>query len=261
MNRIDRLFADKKEQVLSLYYTAGYPKLEDTMSILQALEEYGADLTEIGIPFSDPLADGPVLQQSSAQALANGMTLEFLFEQLRNCRDTIQMPILLMGYLNPLLQFGMERFVVCCQETGIDGVILPDLPPEEFESRYRQLWQRAGIHMIFMITPETSEARIRMIDGLSGGFIYMVSSSSTTGTEKKLQNMVQYFDRIREMKLMHPVLTGFGIGDRGSFELACQHASGAVIGTAFVKALSEKKDTREATAHFLQNILGSTLHT
>ncbi|HUX85323.1 MAG TPA: tryptophan synthase subunit alpha [Chitinophagaceae bacterium] len=258
MNRIDQLFADKDSQILSVYFTAGYPRLNDTRGILEALQEHGADLTEVGIPFSDPIADGPVIQESGSRALSQGMTLELLFSQLRDCRKTIRIPILLMGYLNPVLQFGMDRFVRCCVETGIDGVILPDLPLEEYEIHYRKKFQEQGLHLVFMITPETGPERIGAIDRATGGFLYLVSSSSTTGKGKDLDRQQNYFERVSRMGLTHPLLTGFGIRDRESFLKACSHTRGAVIGTAFIQALSGPGDPARATADFLAGILGQS---
>lgn len=255
MNRIDGLFAEKKDHILSVYYTAGYPRLNDTLEVLKSLQAHGADLVEIGMPFSDPLADGPVIQQSSVQALANGMSLDKLFIQLKDCRREIRLPLILMGYLNPVLQFGMERFVEHCADREIDGVILPDLPLKEYEKHYQSVFESSGLHMIFLITPETQAERIREIDQLSRGFIYMVSSSSTTGRDKDPAGLEAYYDRINRMKLNHPVLTGFGIRDKPSFERACRYSQGAIIGTAFIRALGGNQPVNEATGSFLGSIL------
>ncbi len=256
MNRIDQLFCEKDQRVLSVYFTAGYPRLNDTFLVLEGLQESGADLVEVGIPFSDPIADGPVIQESGSRALSQGMTLELLFSQLRDCRRSIRIPILLMGYLNPVLQYGMEPFLRRCVETGIDGVILPDLPLEEYEIQYRKLFQDQGIYLVFMITPETSPERIRAMDRATGGFLYLVSSSSTTGKEKDLGRQFSYFDRVARMGLSHPLVAGFGIRNQKDFREACKHIQGVVIGTAFIEALSGSEDPRQATADFISGILG-----
>ncbi len=255
MNRIDRLFAEKKDHILNIYCTAGFPAPGDTRKVLSALQAHGADMIEIGIPFSDPLADGPVIQQSGKQALENGMTLTLLFEQLKGFRADIHLPLLLMGYLNVILQYGVERFVESCAATGIDGVILPDLPPDEYKAIYEPLFKKHNIHFIFLITPETTEERVRMIDRISSGFIYLVSSSSTTGKAKDLSAQEDYFKRIRGMQLKNPALVGFGIRDQESFELACKYASGAIIGSAYIKALQSAGEVDQATRKFIQTIV------
>ncbi|HEY6083366.1 MAG TPA: tryptophan synthase subunit alpha [Chitinophagaceae bacterium] len=255
MNRIDRLFAEKKDHILNIYCTAGFPELGDTREVVSALQAQGADMIEIGIPFSDPLADGPVIQQSGKQALENGMTLNVLFEQLKDLRPEIRLPVLLMGYLNVILQYGVERFVESCAAAGIDGVILPDLPPDEYKAVYEPLFKKHNIHFIFLITPETTEERIRMIDRISSGFIYMVSSSSTTGKSKDLSAQEDYFKRIHRMQLRNPALVGFGIHDHESFELACKYANGAIIGSAYIKALQSAGEVAQATGKFIQTII------
>ncbi len=237
-NRINSLFDKKPGQILSVYFTAGYPEHDDTVPIIRLLEESGVDLIEIGIPFSDPTADGPIIQQSSERALKNGMTMEKLFEQLKDIRNEIKVPLILMGYFNPVLQYGVERFCRHCRESGIDGVILPDLPPEEYFENYQALFEASGLHNILLITPQTSDHRIREIDQLCSGFIYMVSSSSTTGTGKKVEDFrTDYFERVAGLNLKNPRLIGFGISDKATFDNACRFASGAIIGSAFVKAL------------------------
>ncbi|MHB1921459.1 MAG: tryptophan synthase subunit alpha [Chitinophagaceae bacterium] len=251
-NRIDELFKQKKSGILSIYFTAGFPQLTDTLTILQSLEEAGVDMVELGIPFSDPLADGPVIQASGKKALENGMTLALLFEQLKNFRQTIHLPVLLMGYLNPVMQYGMENFLSRCREVGIDGVILPDLPLQEFEQHYQDLFEAYGIYFIFLITPETTEDRIRRIDSVSRGFVYLVSTSSTTGSERDLQGREGYFQQVEQMQLIHPILVGFGIRTRRDFDLASSHVQGAIIGTAFIQALESGGDTGEAIHQFMR---------
>jgi tryptophan synthase alpha chain len=254
MNRITELFKSRKD-VLSIYFSAGFPGLNDTIPVLEALTGSGADMIEIGIPFSDPLADGPVIQHSSEIALSNGMTLSLLFEQLKDIRKSVAAPLLLMGYLNPVLQFGMENFCKKAKESGIDGVIIPDLPLSEYFENYQALFEKYGLLNIFLITPQSSEARIRLIDEHSNGFIYMVSSASTTGTKDKLSpDQLSYFERIRNMKLRNPLLIGFGISDRSSFERACGFANGAIIGSAYVKALEQGADVKASTTQFIQSI-------
>jgi len=255
MNRINKLFQDKQENILSVYFTAGYPNLNDTVEIIQQLEKNGVDLIEIGMPFSDPTADGPTIQRSSETALKNGMSLNLLFEQLKNIRSTVKIPLILMGYINPVYQFGVEKFCEKCAETGIDGVILPDMPLDEYEAFYKLVFEKHNVHNILLITPQTSEQRIRQIDAASSGFIYMVSSSSTTGAGKKVEDFQQeYFERIIAMNLKNPRLIGFGISDRATFANACKNASGAIVGSAFVKAL-ENNQSLEATIREFVEIL------
>ena len=255
-NRINQLFESKKENILSVFFTAGFPNLNDTAEIIQQLESQGVDLIEIGIPFSDPTADGPTIQHSSEIALKNGMTMKLLFEQLANIRKTVKIPLVLMGYFNPVLQYGVEEFCNKCAEIGIDGTILPDLPLDEFERHYKNKFTRNNIYNILLITPQTSEKRIRQIDEASGGFIYMVSSASTTGTGKKVGDFHQdYFERIQLMNLKNPRLIGFGISDYDTFTNACKYASGAIIGSAFVKAIDQKKGTlKEKISSFVNEI-------
>jgi len=231
----------KPGKLLSIYYTAGFPNLEDTVPILRELEASGADLVEIGLPFSDPLADGPTIQQSSTRALENGMTTALLFEQLRNVRNEVSLPLILMGYFNPVLQYGVEAFCRRCAEVGIDGLILPDLPLDIYEKEYRPVFEAHGLSMIFLITPQTSETRIRQIDAASDSFIYMVSSASTTGVQDGFGKAQQaYFERIGSLGLRHPQLVGFGIGDAASFRAATRLAKGAIIGSAFIRLLGAK---------------------
>jgi len=240
-NRIDQLFREKEGEILSIYMTAGFPALQATGRVLRALQEHGADMVEIGIPFSDPLADGPVIQQSSQLALRNGMSLDLLFTQLKEIRQSLKIPLVLMGYLNPVLQMGMEQFLKRCRDTGIDGVIIPDLPPLEYETRYRQLFQTYGIYHSLLITPHTEKARIDKIAALSEGFVYLVAESSTTGARNTVvKHQRAYFQRMKEMNLPVPGLIGFGISNRETFQIACEYARGAIIGSAFIKALGAK---------------------
>lgn len=255
MNRIDRLFHEKKGNILSIYFTAGFPSLNDTVPILTALESAGADMAEIGIPFSDPLADGPVIQQSSQRALENGMSLTTLFRQLEGIRQHIKMPLILMGYLNPILQFGMEKFLKTSAETGIDGVIIPDLPMDEYQDNYASLFSQYEIYPIMLITPQTPVDRVRMLDSISRGFLYMVSSASTTGTQKDPFALHEaYFKEIASMKLRNPRMIGFGISNRLSFTQACSHAQGAIIGTAFIRAIEKNHDLSPAIHEFIGRI-------
>lgn len=262
MNRIDRLFNEKSGEILSIYLTAGYPGLNDTPVLLRSLAEHGADMIEIGIPFSDPLADGPVIQHSSQVALSNGMSLKLLFSQLKEIRSSIDIPLVLMGYLNPILQMGMETFLEHCSKTGIDGVIIPDLPPDEYESSYRELFQSFGIHHALLITPHTGAERIERIAALSSGFLYLVSDSSTTGSKSSVtHHQLDYFLRIQKMELPVPTLIGFGISNHETFKAACGFASGAIIGSAFIKALADASSLTldERVRKFVSNIIGDRL--
>ncbi|MEN8226549.1 MAG: tryptophan synthase subunit alpha [Bacteroidota bacterium] len=259
MNRIDQLFKEKRGEILSVYTTAGYPDLNDTPALLRALQTCGTDMVEIGIPFSDPLADGPVIQQSSQFALQNGMNLKLLFRQLSGIRSTVHIPLVLMGYLNPVLQMGMEIFLEKCHEVGIDGVIIPDLPPYEYESRYLDLFKKYGIHHILLITPHTSTERIHKIARLSKGFLYLVSDASTTGVKSGIsQHQVDYFQRIRSMALPLPGLIGFGISNHETFKTACMHAEGAIIGSAFIRAMGEKGPLEEKVVEFIRSVKGES---
>jgi tryptophan synthase alpha chain len=233
-----KLKEDKK--ILSIYFTAGYPELDDTAEVLQQLEDSGVDLVEIGLPFSDPLADGPTIQASSKKALGNGMTSEKLFEQLKDIRESVSIPLIIMGYFNPIFQFGVEKFCAKCEEVGIDGLIIPDLPIEIYNAEYREIFKAYGLQNIFLITPQTSAERIKLIDSSSEGFIYMVSSASITGSKNKFGTLQQdYFKRIDQMNLENPQLVGFGISDTETFQQATQFAKGAIIGSAFIRHLSK----------------------
>ncbi|HEU4607818.1 MAG TPA: tryptophan synthase subunit alpha [Chitinophagaceae bacterium] len=255
MSRIKELFKRKPSGVLNVYCTAGYPALEDTLPVMQALQEAGADLIELGMPYSDPLADGPVIQHSSQQALANGMTIEKLMQQLAVLRPSITLPVILMGYMNPVMQYGFERFCKDAAAAGVDGLILPDLPEYEFEQEYGKIIKQYGLDFIFLVTPETSAERVRKLDSLSTGFLYAVSSSSTTGSDKNMTDVSAYLQRLAGYQLSNPVLVGFGIKDRESFSRACASANGAIIGSAYISALGNSSDIREATLRFLKNIL------
>ncbi len=256
MNRINKLFQEKKEDILSIYFTAGYPDLKDTRAVLKNLQDAGADMVEIGMPFSDPLADGPVIQESSKKALENGMSLAVLFEQLKDCRKEINMPIVLMGYLNPVMQYGIEKFLTSCKAVGVDGTILPDLPLGEYEEEYKTLFTQNGISNIFLVTPETSAERIKYIDQLSSGFIYAVSSSSTTGKDKDWNLQEGYFKRLKDSNLKHPVLAGFGVKDHESFVAATEHTNGAIIGTAFIRTLTKADNLSTSIISFIQQVKG-----
>ncbi len=240
MNRINqKLQANKK--LLSIYFTAGFPQLNDTVSIIENLEKSGVDLIEIGLPFSDPLADGPTIQASSTKALENGMTSEVLFEQLKNIRKTVSIPLIIMGYFNPMMQYGVEPFCKKCAEIGVDGLIIPDLPVKEYTEKYKEIFEKYGLINVFLITPQTSDERIKFIDKISNGFIYMVSSSSVTGAKSsfgKTQN--DYFKRIAAMSLNAPQIIGFGISNSETFKQAITYAKGAIVGSAFVKHLNEE---------------------
>ena len=245
MNRINQKLQENKK-IVSIYFTAGFPLLEDTVSIIKKLQGAGVDMIEIGLPFSDPLADGPTIQGSSTQALKNGMTTHKLFEQLKDIRKTVSIPLIIMGYFNPVLQYGVEAFCAKCAETGIDGLIIPDLPVDVYNEEYKTIFERYGLANIFLITPQTSEERIRYIDSVSNGFIYMVSSTSTTGAKSGFGNeQTDYFKRIAKMQLKNPQIVGFGISNKETFEQATQFAKGAIIGSAFIKHLSQ---------HGVQNI-------
>ncbi|ULQ57230.1 tryptophan synthase subunit alpha [Flavihumibacter rivuli] len=255
MSRIKQVFEKKQQRVLNVYCTAGFPELNSTVEVMESLQENGADLIELGMPYSDPLADGPVIQASSSVALANGMTIAVLFEQLKAMRPRIKVPVILMGYMNPVLQYGFERFCSDAAAVGVDGLILPDLPEYEFEMEYGPIIRKYGLDFIFLVTPETSTDRVRKLDQLSAGFLYAVSSSSTTGTDKQMEDVSQYLNRLKAMQLSNPILVGFGIKDKASFDAACAHANGAIIGSAFIKALEGGGATRDKVKTFLNQVL------
>lgn len=256
MNKLDRLFKEKKDHILSIYFTAGFPKLNDTNTVIQELQENGVDMIEVGMPFSDPLADGPTIQHTSEVALENGMSIKLLFDQLSKSEiKNSKAAILLMGYLNPVLQYGIEKFCQDASARGVDGVILPDLPMQEYLDEYKPVFEKYKLKNIFLITPQTSDSRIRFIDEHSNSFIYMVSSSSTTGAKEEIKDAQEvYFKRIQSMKLKNPTLIGFGISDGKTFEKACEYASGAIIGSAFVKALDEHDDLKSSIKRFIKKI-------
>ncbi len=253
MNRItQKLQEDKK--LLSIYFTAGFPKLQDTVPIIKELEHSGVDMIEIGLPFSDPLADGPTIQESSTKALHNGMHTALLFDQLKDIRDHVSIPLILMGYFNPVLQYGVEAFCAKCQEIGIDGLILPDLPLAEYQEHYQPIFEKHGLINIFLITPQTSKERIKQIDQVSNGFIYMVSSASTTGAKQGFGvEQEQYFNRIASMKLKSPQIVGFGISNAATFNTATKSTQGAIIGSAFIKSL--EKDGVNGIHNFIKSII------
>ena len=257
MNRIDRLFTEKKNNILSVYFTAGHPTLDSTIEIIQALEKYGADMIEIGMPFSDPLADGPVIQHSGQVALKNGMSLKLLFDQLKDIRKNVNIPLLLMGYLNPVYQYGIENFIKKASEIGIDGLILPDLPVYEYTEEYQVIFEKYNFYNIFLVTPETSNERLIKLDEYSKGFIYMVSSSSTTGAKSTiLQSQEEYFARVKSLNLKNPKVVGFGISNHETFTKVCNYANGAIIGSAFVKMLDENnRAIRDGIEEFINSVL------
>lgn len=252
MNRINTKLQENKK-LLSIYFTAGYPELNSSVSIIQELEKSGVDMIEIGLPFSDPLADGPTIQESSTIALQNGMTTQLLFEQLKDIRKTVKIPLLIMGYFNPIMQYGVEKFCQKCNQIGIDGLIIPDLPLEIYQTEYQSIFEKYDLKNIFLITPQTSEERIREIDTLSDSFIYMVSTASVTGSQNGFgSEQIQYFDRIANMNLKNPQIVGFGISDNETFKQATQHQKGAIIGSAFIKFI--KNNPIKDIPEFIKNI-------
>ena len=257
MARLENLFKAQSKRVLNVYCTAGYPDLNSTLQIMESLQENGANIIELGMPYSDPLADGEVIQRSSLHALSNGMTLKVLFEQLREMRKTIHIPVVLMGYMNPILQFGFEAFCARAKEVGVDGLILPDLPLYEFENIYGKTIKDNGLDFIFLVTPETPEERLRKLDSLSSGFLYAVSSSATTGKDKDFSQVALYLQRLQKMNLKNPILVGFGIKDKQSFDAVNEFTHGAIIGSAYINALSKGEDVGLITKEFLNGVLGN----
>lgn len=254
MNRLNQLFATKKNNLLSIYFTAGYPELDTTINIATALQAAGADFLEIGFPYSDPVADGPTIQYSSEKALTNGMTLNILFEQLKELRSKVSIPVLLMGYANPMVQYGVERFCKTAAEVGVDGVIVPDLPMYEYETLYKDVFAKYGLSNIFLVTPQTSTERIHKIDSLTNSFIYLLSSSSITGKNLQVSDSTEvYFKRIKDLELKNPTVIGFGISDHAGYAKACEYANGAIVGSAFVKLLG-KENYLEAIPGFVESI-------
>lgn len=255
MNRLTELLNRKKKNLLSIYFTAGYPERDSTVKIIHSLQSAGIDFLEVGFPFSDPLADGTVIQQTSQEAIKNGMTLDLVLDQLTEAKSGIGIPLILMGYLNPVLQKGMEAFCMKANKAGVSGIILPDLPPEEFEAGYKDLFKFYKLHMIFLVTPETGKARIEKLDSLGSGFIYAVSSSSTTGSRAVFSNeQTGYLARLREMNLHNPVMTGFGIYNRQTLETVWENSSGAIIGSAYLKALIRNPDENKAISLLLEQL-------
>lgn len=253
MNRINQLFNSGKRDLLSVYFCAGAPTLDGTADVIRSLENHGVCMVEIGMPFSDPMADGKVIQDAATKALANGMTLKLLFEQLRNIRHTVHIPLILMGYLNPIMQFGFEHFCRQCVDCGIDGCIIPDLPFKEYQEHYRIIAERYNVKIIMLITPETSDERILEIDQHTNGFIYMVSSAATTGAQKDFETQKHtYFKHIDELKLSNPRMVGFGISNKATFRAACECSSGAIVGSKFVTFLDEEKDPDKAAERLLK---------
>jgi tryptophan synthase alpha chain len=255
MSRIKELMNHKSDRLLNVYCTAGYPQLESTLQVMKALQDNGADMIELGMPYSDPLADGPIIQASGSRAIANGMTITKLFEQLKDFRNEIHVPVILMGYMNPVLQYGFEKFCVNAKAVGIDGLILPDLPVYEYETEYGPIIQKHGLDCIFLVTPETPDERVKKLDGLSAGFLYAVSSSSTTGKDKNMGDVSAYLQRLQKMNLKNRVLVGFGIKDKTTFEAACKYSSGAIIGSAYINALEADGDVDVSTRAFISKIL------
>lgn len=256
MNRIDELFRTRRENILSVFFTSGYPTIDATAGIIRDLTKAGADMIEIGIPFSDPVADGPVIQRSSEKALQNGMSIKLLFNQLADLRKTVEIPLLLMGYINPVLKFGIENFCNKCAETGIDGVILPDLPPDIYLDQYSRIFEKNDLYNIFLVTPQMDDNRIRMIDSISKGFLYLVSSSSITGIKGDFtEGQRSHFKRIRKMNLKNPRLIGFGISDKETFRSACSMADGAIIGSAFVRMLTATGGGVENIKKFVDDLI------
>lgn len=255
-NRLIELFERKKEQLLAIYFTAGFPKLDDTSVICEALQQAGADIIEIGMPFSDPLADGPTIQLSNQIALSNGMSLKLLLQQLESIKAVINTPIVLMGYLNPIIQFGVERFLAECAEVGVSGLIIPDLPIREYQKYYKKYFDDFNLCPIFLVTPETPAQRLHLIDSVSKGFVYAVSSAAVTGGSLRFDRQRQdYFEKLQSSGLSNPVLIGFGIADKEGFNLACRYVNGAIIGSAFIKALQQGKDLKDAVSGFVKDLL------
>ena len=258
MTRLKKLFDAKSSKVLNVYCTAGYPTLDSTLPIIAALDKNGADLVEIGMPYSDPLADGPVIQESGAKAIENGMSIEVLLDQLKSLRTTSNIPVVLMGYMNPVLQYGFEKFCAAAAAVGVDGLILPDMPAYEFETKYVAILKKHQLDFIFLVTPETPTERIQYLDSLSSGFLYAVSASATTGAALNFDAVDAYLQKLNELQLNNPILVGFGVKDAASFELASRHTAGAIIGSAYIKALEKSTDVSATSAQFLSSIMGKS---
>ena len=257
MSKLDLVFKEKSKRILNVYCTAGYPALDSTMKVMASLQKNGADIIELGMPYSDPLADGEVIQVSSIKALANGMNIAVLFDQIKDMRKSISIPVILMGYMNPILQYGFEAFCKKAKEVGIDGLILPDLPLFEFEDSYGKIITENNLDFIFLVTPETPEQRVKKLDSLSNGFLYAVSSSATTGKDKDFNVVAQYLQKLQAMQLKNPILVGFGIKDKATFDAATVHTQGAIIGSAYIQQLTKGGDIETTTSQFLNSVLGA----
>ena len=257
MSKLDLVFKEKSKRVLNVYCTAGYPALDSTMKVMASLQKNGADIIELGMPYSDPLADGEVIQVSSMKALANGMNIAVLFEQIQDMRKIITIPVILMGYMNPILQYGFEAFCKKAKEVGVDGLILPDLPLFEFEDSYGKIITENNLDFIFLVTPETPDQRVKKLDSLSKGFLYAVSSSATTGKDKDFNLVAQYLQKLQAMQLKNPILVGFGIKDKATFDAATVHTQGAIIGSAYIQQLTKGGDIETTTSQFLNSVLGA----
>ena len=257
MSNLELVFKEKSKRILNVYCTAGYPSLDSTMKVMTSLQKNGADIIELGMPYSDPLADGEVIQVSSIKALANGMNIAVLFDQIKDMRKSISIPVILMGYMNPILQYGFEAFCKKAKEVGVDGLILPDLPLFEFEQSYGKIITENNLDFIFLVTPETPEQRVKKLDSLSNGFLYAVSSSATTGKDKDFNVVAQYLQKLQEMQLKNPILVGFGIKDKATFDAATVHTQGAIIGSAYIQQLTKGGDIETTTSQFLNSVLGA----
>ena len=257
MSNLELVFKEKSKRILNVYCTAGYPSLDSTMKVMESLQKNGADIIELGMPYSDPLADGEVIQVSSMKALANGMNIAVLFEQIKDMRKSISIPVILMGYMNPILQYGFQAFCKKAKEVGVDGLILPDLPLFEFEDSYGKIITENNLDFIFLVTPETPEQRVKKLDSLSNGFLYAVSSSATTGKDKDFNVVSQYLQKLQAMQLKNPILVGFGIKDKATFDAATLHTQGAIIGSAYIQQLTKGGDIETTTSQFLNSVLGA----
>jgi tryptophan synthase alpha chain len=257
MSKLELVFKQKSKRILNVYCTAGYPSLDSTMKVMASLQKNGADIIELGMPYSDPLADGEVIQVSSIKALENGMNIAVLFEQIQDMRKSISIPVILMGYMNPILQYGFEAFCKKAKEVGVDGLILPDLPLFEFEDVYGKIITENNLDFIFLVTPETPDQRVKKLDSLSNGFLYAVSSSATTGKDKDFNVVAQYLQKLQSMQLKNPILVGFGIKDKATFDAATVHTQGAIIGSAYIQQLTKGGDIETTTSQFLNSVLGA----
>ena len=257
MNTLQQKLNDKKENLLTIYFTAGYPELNDTGTIIKELEAAGADIIEVGMPFSDPVADGPTIQASSLKALQNGMSIKVLLQQLKAIKSEVNIPILLMGYINPIWKYGVEKFMADCEEAGVSGLILPDIPLNEFKTDYEALYKKHNLSSVFLVTPRTSDERIRAYDEACTGFIYMVSSASTTGANKTVdvEKQIAYYNRVKNLNLKNPTQIGFNIKDKASFDRACRYANGGIIGSAFIKKLSEDGNLKVKVREFVKELM------